>query len=195
MVVMQKLFVHVRRFVKGFGPVWYHIGLVSMSATIAMLLPYVGQGLLSYWELAKNQKFLIVTAEILVAVLLIVFFNHLCQSLAFKKLANVASGAGLVYFFPAGGRLAQKKITHLRQEHGSPRNVMIIGSTGRTFVDPQGDSYAVLRNCLEARIMLLNPCSENAKVRATSILHPEVTLDTLKAQATQPPMILNRTSD
>ncbi|MEC4673461.1 MAG: hypothetical protein VST68_04675 [Nitrospirota bacterium] len=180
---MKKYFVRVRQFIKGFGHVWYHIGLVSLSAGIAMSLPNLGQALLSYWDLAKNQKFFLVSAEIMVAIVLIVFFNHLRQSLAYKKLAKVANGAGLVNFFPVGGRLAQKKITHLLQEQGLPRRVMIIGSTGQTFVDPQGDSYAVLRNCLEAKIMLLNPCSDNAKIRATSILHPEVTLDTLKTQA------------
>jgi len=180
---MKKYFVRVRQFVKGFGHVWYHIGLVSLSAGIAMSMPNVGQALLSYWDLAKNQKSLVVSAEIMVAILLIVFFNHLRQSLAAKKLAKVANGAGLVNFFPVGGRLAQHKVTHLLQKQGFPRNVMIIGSTGRTFVDSQGDMYAVLRNCLEARIMLLNPCSDNAKIRATSILHPEVNLDTLKSQA------------
>lgn len=182
---MKQLFLRVRQLFKRSGHVWYHIGLVGLSAGIAMSLPNVGHALLAYWDLAKNQKFFLVSTEIIVAVLLIVFLNHLRQSLAYKKLAKVANGAGLVNFFPVGGRLAQHKVTHLLQKQGFPRNVMIIGSTGRTFVDPQGDMSAVLKNCLEAKIMLLNPCSDNAKTRANSILHPDVTLATLKAQARQ----------
>ena len=59
---------------------------------------------------------------------------------------------------------------------------MIIGSTGGTFVDPEGDLHQVLKHCLEAKIMLLNPSSENGRVRARSILHPEITLESLMAQ-------------
>jgi hypothetical protein len=44
--------------------------------------------------------------------------------------------------------------------------------TGRkTFVDPQGDLHNVLENCLEAKVLLLNPYSEEARIRAPT-LHP-----------------------
>ena len=65
-------FVEWRRWLSGAGHVWYHIGLVSVSATIAMLLPYLAQGFLTYWKLVNNEKVYLVSAEIAVAVVLIV---------------------------------------------------------------------------------------------------------------------------
>jgi len=164
------------------GPVWYHVGLVSVSVMIAMLLPYVAQGFLTYWALVNNEKVYLVLAEVTVAVVLIIILNFVGSSVRDAKLAKAASGAGLVEVFPGGRRVSPVRITSLIQDQGFPRHVMIIGSTGGTFVDPEGDLHPVLKHCLEAKILLLNPSSENAKVRARSILHPEITLDSLIAQ-------------
>ena len=175
-------FVEWRRRLNGTSQVGYHIGLVSLSATIAMLLPYMAQGFLTYWELVKSEKVYIVSAEIAVAVVLIILFNFLGRSIRDSKLAKSARGAGLVHVFPGGRRVSPERITSLIQDHGFPRHVMIIGSTGNTFVDPEGDLHSVLKHCLEAKILLLNPASENARARAKSILHPEITLESLMAQ-------------
>lgn len=174
--------VEVRRRISGTGHVWYHIGLVSVSATIAMMLPYVAQGFLTYWDLVKDEKVYLVSAEIAVAVVLIVVLNFLGRSVRDAKLAKAAGSAGLVHVFPGGRRVSPTRITSLIQDHGFPRHVMIIGSTGGTFVDPEGDLHPVLKHGLEVKIMLLNPSSENARVRARSILHPEITLESLMAQ-------------
>ena len=174
--------IDVRRRLSGTGHVWYHIGLVSLSATIAMLLPYVAQGFLTYWGLVKNEKVYLVSAEITVAVVLIIVLNFFVQSIRDARLAKSARGAGLIHVFPGGRRVSPARITSLIQDHGFPRHVMIVGSTGNTFVDPEGDLHPVLKHCLEAKIMLLNPASENARARARSILHPEITLESLTAQ-------------
>lgn len=173
--------IELRRRLHGIGQVWYHIGLVSVSATIAMLLPYSAQTFLTYWELVKNEKVYVVSAEIAVAVVLIVVLNFLGRSIRDAKLAKSARGAGLVHVFPGGRRASPTRITSLIQDHGFPRHLMIIGSTGGTFVDPKGDLHQVLKHCLEAKILLLNPISENARVRAQSILHPDITLESLMA--------------
>ncbi len=179
----KKFWIDLRHAISSSGHVWYHIGLVSLSAGIAMSLPYLAQGFLTYWAFVQNEKVYLVSAEITVVIVLILFFNHLSRSIQSGKLAKAARGAGLVNFIPGGGDLAHHKVKQFIQAQGLPRRVMIIGSTGGTFVDPEGDSHTLLKNCLEARIMLLNPCSENARIRATSILHPEITLENLKAQA------------
>jgi hypothetical protein len=178
----QQWMIEWRRRLSGTGQMWYHIGLVSVSATIAMSLPYMAQGFLSYWGLVKNEKVYLVSAEIVVAIVLIVFLSFLGRSVRDAKLAKAARGAGLVHVFPGGRRVSPARITSLIQDHGFPRHVLIIGSTGSTFVDPEGDLHSVLKHCLEAKILLLNPASENARVRAQSILHPEITLDSLMAQ-------------
>ncbi len=171
-----------RRRLSGTGQMWYHIGLVSLSATIAMSLPYMAQRFLTYWGLVKNEKVYLVSAEIAVAVVLIVFLNFLGRSVRDAKLAKAARGAGLMHVFPGGRRVSPARITSLIQDHGFPRHVLIIGSTGSTFVDPEGDLHSVLKHCLEAKILLLNPSSDNARVRAQSILHPEITLESLMVQ-------------
>jgi len=88
----------------------------------------------------------------------------------------MSKGAGLALFFPRKDPLTQRTIARLKYIHGVGRNVMMIGSTGRkTFVDPQGDLHGVLENCLEAKILLLNPLSEEARIRATT-LHSSETM-------------------
>ena len=176
-------FVEFRRRLSGTGQVWYHIGLVSVSATIALLLPYAAQGFLTYWELVKNEKVYLVSAEIAVAVVLIIVLNFLGRSVRDAKLAKAAGAAGLVHVFPGGRHVSPARITSLIQEHGFPRHVMIIGSTGSTFVDPERDLHSALKHCLEAKILLLNPASESARVRAQSIFHPGITLESLMTQA------------
>jgi len=59
---------------------------------------------------------------------------------------------------------------------------MIIGSTGNSFSTPDRALHAVLKNCLEAKVMLLNPCTEEAKTRARSIIEPDITPEALKQQ-------------
>ncbi|WP_447971685.1 hypothetical protein [Nitrospira sp. M1] len=178
----SRWFVEMRRRLNDAGDVWYHIGLVSVSAMIAMLLPYVAQGFLTYWELIESEKVYLVSVEITVAITLIILLNFLGQNLRDSQLARSARGAGLVHVFPGGRRVSPARITSLIKDHGFPRHVMIIGSTGNTFVDPAGDLHPVLKHCLEAKILLLNPSSANARARARSILHPEITLESLMAQ-------------
>ena len=179
----ERLSGDLRNALRSSSKVLYHIAIISLSAGIAVSLPFVARGVLTHWARIQNEEVLLLSAEIMLAILLIVFFNHLSRSIKHRNLAKAASGAGLVYFFPAGGRSARRRIKELIHRHGLARNVMIIGSTGSTFVDPQGESHAVLKDCLGAKIMLLNPCSEDARIRARSILHPEVTLESLKEQA------------
>ena len=95
----RQWFVDLRRRLSGAGHVWYHIGLVSVSATIAMLLPYLAQGFLIYWELVKNEKVYLLSVEIAVAVVLIILLNFLGRSVRDAKLAKAARGAGLVHVF------------------------------------------------------------------------------------------------
>jgi hypothetical protein len=112
--------------------------------------------------------------------------NYVGRAIKDRKLAQMATGAGLVRFFPAKGRLARKRIKKAKEKHGRLRSVMIIGSTGfRTFADAEGYLHNVLRECLEAKIMLLNPCSEAALARARAILHPDVTPLRMREQVKQ----------
>jgi len=147
---------------------------------------FLAQNFLDYWNRIKDQESVLIAIEITVALFLILVFNYIGRSIRDRKIATIAAGAGLVQFFPARGRLTRKRIKKAKEKHGKLRSVMMIGSTGfRTLVDAEGDLHNVLRECLEAKIMLANPCSEAALARARAILHPDVTPLRLREQLKQ----------
>lgn len=184
---MEKLWGDLGDLIKGAGGIVYHIVVVALSAGVALSLPvavrFYAQNLPAYWSLIEDEKILLVSLEIAVAVLLIACINYLRRSMKDRKLAGIAAGAGFVGHFPTRGRLAQRKIRKLKKKHGIARSVMVIGSTGyNTFVDPKGDLHTVLQNCLEAKILLLNPYSQAALARARAILNPDVTCESFPEQ-------------
>lgn len=155
----------------------YHIVVVALSAGIALALPVIADGLLSYWSRTENEKALLVSTEVAVASILIVLLNYLYRSLQDKRLARMAAGAGLVAFFPSRALHHQKRIRRLKESQGLGRNLMVIGSTGYgTFVDAQGDLAGVMDKCLEAKVLLVNPYSEAASTRVQAIGHPHFSL-------------------
>ena len=176
--------------IKSAAHILYHIGVVTLSAGIALSLPFVAsvlaQNVLDYWNRIKDEETVLIAIEITVALFLILALNYIGRSIRDRKIATIAAGAGLVQFFPARGRLTRIRIKKAKEKHGKLRSVMMIGSTGfRTLVDAEGDLHNVLRECLEAKIMLLNPCSEAALARARAILHPDVTPLRLREQVKQ----------
>jgi hypothetical protein len=105
----------------------------------------------------------------------------------------VATGAGLVSFFPRRTREAQRHIRQLKEEQGTGRTISVIGSSGHsTFIDQVGDLSSVLDKCLGARIMLVNPYSQEASARIQAINHPEFTLETFREEVRQSIQLLKR---
>ena len=171
------------------GPVHilYHIIVIVLSAAIALSLPYtasfIAQNFLTFWSLVENEKIFLVSVEIACATLLIFFFNYIGRSWKDRKLANAAKRAGLAFTPSMKSLFAHKRIKKLKEKQGIARDIMVTGSTGfRTFVDPKGDLHEVIKNCREAKIMLLNPYSEGASILATSIPDPDITIDHLQEQ-------------
>ncbi len=176
-----------RHFLQGLGRALYHVLLVAMSAGIAFSLPtmvsIVARDFWTYWALVEKQNIFLVSVEIALALLLVLFFNYLGSSWRDRRFARMARGSGMVHFFPASRFLTQGRIRRLKKKQGFARDVMMIASTGsRTFTDPRGDLHDVLQNCREAKIMLLNPHGEAAGARAKSILDPEVTPERFREQ-------------
>ena len=170
----------LRSFFRGAANVLYHIVVVTLSGGIALSLPlvagFLAEDFMVYWNQVKSEEVVLVSIEIAVALFLILGFNYIGRSIRDRQIAKMAAGAGLVQFFSSRGRLARRRIKKAKAKQGMARSVMAIGSTGyRTFVDAEGDLHNVLEDCLEAKIMLLNPYSEAAQTRARAILHPDVT--------------------
>ncbi|MBI4791793.1 MAG: hypothetical protein HY789_03455 [Deltaproteobacteria bacterium] len=62
----------------------YHILILVLSATIALLLPYTGKFIadnyLTYWTLIESEKAFLICVEIAVAVFLIMFCNYVVSN-------------------------------------------------------------------------------------------------------------------
>ncbi len=171
------------------GPahIFYHVTLIVLSASIALSLPYtadfVARKFLMFWTLIGNEKMFLISVEIALATVLIFLFNYIGKSWKDRKLSRMANEAGLVFMSSSRGFFARWKNRKLKESMGIARDIAVIGSTGfRTFVDERGDLHTVIKNCREARIMLLNPYSEGASMRAKSILDPDVTLERFREQ-------------
>jgi len=174
-------------FIKGSSYMLSHIVIVSFSAALALSLPlavrFVSKEFLLYWSRIGNDKIFFLSVEIILTVCFIFLFAHIRKSWKDRKLSNMARAAGMVFVTPARGFFAKRRIRKLKESQGIARDVMVISSTGfRTFVDPNGELHQVIQNCREAKIMLLDPSSEGAILRAKGIPDPDVTPETFEEQ-------------
>lgn len=191
--MFQKSWFTVLTFLRQAGGSLYHIVIVALSAGIALLLPSGARQFLSFWSHVKNDKFSIICMEMTVAILLIAGLSYIHRSFRDRAIAAVATGAGLVSFFPRRTRGAQQHIKQLKEEQGSGRTIMAIGSSGYgTFVDQVGDLSSVLDKCLGAKILLVNPNSPEASARIQAIGHPEYTLAAFREEIRQSIVLLKR---
>lgn len=165
----------------------YHVAVIVLAAAIALTLPLTASFLagkfLAFWAFVENEKIFLVSIEIAVAVLLVLFFNHLAKYWRERNLSRMAKSAGLALVAPSRGFFSQKKLKELKERNGFGRDIMLIGSTGyRTFVEPEGDLHHVLQRCRGAKIMLLNPLREGAIARAKSIPDPDISPESFREQ-------------
>lgn len=177
----------VRDVIQGPAHLLYHAAIVLLSAGLALSLPFtadfLAKKLLVYWALIGNERVFLVSVELALAMLLIFLFNYIGGSWKNRRYSRMAKEAGLVMVSPSRGFFARRKCRNLKESHGIARDIMIVGSTGfRTFADAGGDFHTVVRNCREARIMLLNPYSEGACIRAKSIGYLGITVEHLREQ-------------
>lgn len=183
----------VRSLLRDIAGSFYHIFIVALSAGTALLLPSGARQFLAFWSRVEHDKLALITIEMAVAILLILGFSYLHRSARDRALAAVARGAGLVSFFPRRTRWAQRRITQLKEEQGTGRTIMVMGSSGHsTLVDQVGDLGSVLDKCLGAKILLVNPFSYEAATRIEAIGHPELTLATFREEVRQSIEFLKR---
>jgi hypothetical protein len=191
--LFQEIWSTVRAFFRDTAGSLYHIIVVALSAGIALLLPAGAKQFLSFWSRVEHDLLSLIAVEMTVAILLIACLNYFHRSIRDRALAAVAAGAGLVSFFPRRTRGAQRHIKQLKEEQGTGRTISVIGSSGHsTFVDQVGGLSSVLDKCLGARIMLVNPYSQEASARIQAIGHPEFTLNTFREEIRQSIQLLKR---
>jgi hypothetical protein len=176
-----------KKMIKAPVHILYHVVLIALSASIVISLPYtadlIARRFLTFWAFSGDEKIFLAGVEISLAVTLILFFNYIARSWKDRRLSRIAAEAGLVHISSAGGLFAKKKNRRLKESKGLARDIMLIGSTGfGTFADEKSDLHEVVRNCREAKIMLLNPYSEGAAVRVKGIMSPDITLERFREQ-------------
>jgi hypothetical protein len=180
-----------KRFLEGFikdsTQMLYHMVMVGLSAALALTLPmtirFIAKEFLIYWSRIGNDKIFLISVEMILGIFFIFLFACIRKSWKDRKLSNMARASGMVLVTPAKGFFVNRRIRKLKESQGIGREIMVISSTGfRTFVDPKGELHQVIQNCREAKIMLLNPNSEGATVRAKSIPDPDVSPESFKEQ-------------
>ncbi len=81
----------------------------------------------------------------------------------------------------------------MKEEQGAGRTVMVIGSSGSgSLVDQMGDLSSVLDKCLEAKIFLVNPFSQDARVRMEALAHPPSALPACREEVRHSIALLKR---
>lgn len=183
----------LRAFLRNAAGSRYHIVIVAMSAGLALLLPAGARQFLSFWSRVEHDTWSLIAVEMAAAVLLMAGLNYVHRSMRDRALADVALGAGLVSFFPRRGPAARERIQALKDEQGTGRSVMVIGSSGAgTLVDHVGDLSSVLDNCLEAKILLVNPFNQAARARMQALAHPSCTFEAFREEVRQSIALLKR---
>jgi hypothetical protein len=173
--------------IKNLPHMLYHIVVIVLAAAIALSLPltisFLAGKFLAFWAFVENEKIFLVSIEIAVAVLLVIFINHMTKYWRERNLSRMAKSAGLTLVAHSRGFFARKKMKELKERNGFGRDIMLIGSTGyRTFVEPDGDLHRVLQKCRGAKIMLLDPLREGAIARAKSIPDPDISPEIFREQ-------------
>jgi hypothetical protein len=125
--------------------------------------------------------------------LLIVISNYLWRAHKDRRQAVMARGAGLVSFFPLHDPGAGKTSRELKQQQSLGRTVLAIGVTGHgTVVDNKAELHTLLGTCLEAKLILLNPSSEEAARRAQSLSHPDIPPDRFRQELEDTILLIKR---
>lgn len=168
----------IRAAMKSSAQIGYHIAVLVLSAGIALSLPAMARSFLTYWARVEDNKTSLLVLEVAVAILLIVSANVIRLSIRDRVLAKMAVGAGLVSFYPSHERRARNRIKQLKEKQGTGRTIMAIGSSGYgTLTDQVGDLSSVLERCIGARVLLVNPYSQEARARIEAIADPDYTVE------------------
>jgi len=191
--VVETILVQARTAMKNTAQIGYHIGVLVLSAGIALSLPTMARSFLAYWARVENDRTSLLVLEVAVAILLIVSANAIRLIVRDRGLAKMASGAGLVSFYPSHEPRARRRIKQLKENQGKGRTIMAIGSSGYgTLTDQVGDLSSVLEQCMGARVLLVNPYGHEARARIEAIADPDYSVDLFQEEVWRSIELLKR---
>ena len=191
--MVATIFAQARTAMKNSTQVGYHIAVLILSAGIALSLPAMARSFLAYWTRVANDKTSLLVLEVAVAILLIISANGIRLIIRDRGFAKMAVGAGLVSFYPSHEPRARRRIKQLKEKQGTGRTIMAIGSSGYgTLTDQVGDLSSVLERCLGARVLLVNPSSQEARARIKAIADPDYTVELFQDEVRRSIELLKR---
>jgi len=148
--------------------VLFHAFVSVLAIGIAFSLPTLASFVLNdWWPRVSASSRLLLATELALAATLVILFNvvHLAwEGLRVRRLHDTAA---LVHV-RRDGKSASRK--------GAPatHDALILSVTGHhTFAERNAPFHDLVSQCLEARVLLLNPCSEGARERIRSLPDPE----------------------
>ena len=167
----------------------YQVLAVLLSGAAALSLPSLitaAEGNLSALRAVIEQdKLLLSGIEIVTAFAFVLFLHGIRIAWRDRRLSRMAGSAGLALAALSGGNglsRSRKKARAMKQGRGFAREIAIIGSTGRSFHDADGDLYEAVHHCREGKIMLLDPREHGAMARGSGIPDPEITPEVMRQQ-------------
>ena len=121
------------RVVSGRLSLFYHIAVVIVSAAIAATLPFtfafLARRLLASWSAIEDEKVFLISAEITVALVLVLVLNHARTNWRNRRLSRMARAAGMVHFSAGSGVLSRRVARRLKEQHAVRSNVSAMTET------------------------------------------------------------------
>src|SRR2546428_800175 len=108
----------------------YHIGVVIVSAAIAATLPFtfafLARRLLASWSAIENEKVFLVSAEIAVALVLVLVLNHARTNWRNRRVSKMAHAAGVIHLRSANGVPSRRGARRPKERHALIRGMLLI---------------------------------------------------------------------
>ncbi len=159
--------------------VMHHTAITLLAVWIAFRLPEAASYILFVWwpKVQDNSEALLIT-EIALAAFLVFLFHMIRFAWICWRKAKLNEIASLVHARDiTDGWLARLADQSLREALPWNRDLFVMDVTGREIFDAEPSGLRnVLKDCHELRVMLLNPNSRGARMRANSLGEPDKVL-------------------
>lgn len=155
----------------GLREVVSHIVITMLAIAIAFALPSAAQFILyRWWPQVTADSNLLLATEIGFATFLVLFFNSVKNSMENRGFVGSAKLASLVHARSNEGWLSRWRERLLFRKLPATRDAFVLTVTGYdTFIHKHSQFRKVLESTYEIRVMLLNPVSDGARIRADSL--------------------------
>ncbi len=176
--------IHFHSWAHGIRHVVAHVVITLLAIAMAFYLPEAAKYILyHWWPMVEYDSHLLVITEIGFAVVLVILFNIALIAVDARRSLRMNRIASLVYGREKNSWFSRRGEHELRKKFLCARDFSILSITGYdTFSLENCMLQQPLQQSYEIRVMLMNPNSEGAVKRVSSLSNPEVLLETYRAE-------------